>query len=177
MNDAKHADKAIYKVVIQAPIDTVWSELVNTTSPRPFFWNSSWDTKAIAEGNTYRMLSADQRTVGVVGRIVEIDPPRRLVTTFQLTNLDDPPSRVIYELDEVEGGTELRLITEEVLAGSKSEKSMDGGSKFIVENFKAYVETGKVTFGARMMLGMMSLMGAFSPKSMRVEKWPHSNIQ
>ncbi len=177
MNDAKHAEKAIYKVVIQAPIDTVWSELVNTTSPRPFFWNSSWDTQAIAEGNTYRMLSADRRTVGVVGRIVELDPPRRLVTTFQLTNLDDPPSRVIYELDEVEGGTELRLITEEVLAGSKSEKSMDGGSKFIVENFKAYVETGKVTFGARMMLGMMSLMGAFSPKSMRVDKWPHSNIQ
>ncbi len=74
MNDKKHADKAIYKVVIQAPIDTVWSELVNTTSPRPFFWNSSWDTQAMADGNTYRMLSEDQLTVGVVGRIVEIDP-------------------------------------------------------------------------------------------------------
>ncbi len=177
MNDTKHADKAIYKVIIEAPIDTVWSELVNTTSPRPFFWNSGWDTQAMADGNTYRMLSADKRTVGVVGRIVEIEPPNRLVTTFQLTNLDDPPSRVIYELNEVEGGTELRLITEQVIAGSKSEKSMADGSRFIVDNFKAYVETGKVTFGARMMLGVMSLLGAFSPQSMRAEKWPHSAIQ
>ena len=177
MNEQTHADKGIYKVVIQAPIDTVWSELVNTQTPRPFFWNSSWDTQAMADGNTYRMLSADQRTVGVVGRIVEIDPPHRLVTTFQLTNLEDPPSRVTYELEEVEGGTELRLITEQVLAGSKSEKYMADGSKFIVENFKAYVENGKVTFGARMMLGMMGLMGAFAPKSMRAEKWPHSGIQ
>ncbi|MEM6511983.1 MAG: SRPBCC domain-containing protein [Pseudomonadota bacterium] len=177
MNTATHAEKGIYKVVINAPLDTVWSELVNTTSPRPFFWNSAWDTQAMADGNTYRMLSADQRTVGVVGRIVEIDPPNRLVTTFQLTNYDDPPSQVTYELTEVDGGTELRLITEQVVAGSKSEKSMADGSRFIAENFKAYIETGKVTFGARMMLGMMSLMGAFAPKSMRAEKWPHSAIQ
>ncbi|MEM8685052.1 MAG: hypothetical protein AAGF72_16595, partial [Pseudomonadota bacterium] len=80
-------------------------------------------------------------------------------------------------LEAVDGGTELRMITELVLAGSKSEKSMADGSRFIVENFKAYVETGKVTFGARMMLGMMSLLGAFSPKSMRAERWPHSDIQ
>ncbi len=176
MSETKHAEKSIYKVLIHAPIETVWSELVNTTSPRPFFWNSGWDTEALAEGNTYRMLSADQRTVGVVGRIVEIDPPHRLVTTFKLTNLDDPPSRVIYELDAVEGGTEMRLITEEVIAGSASEKSMANGSKFIVENLKVFVETGRVKFGARMMLAMMGLMGAFAPKSMRAEQWPHSDI-
>lgn len=172
MNDTKYADRAVYKVTINAPIDTVWSELVNTSSPRPFFWNSGWDTQAMSAGNAYRMLSKDRRTVGVVGRILEIDPPHRLVTSFQLTNLDDPPSRVTYELREVDGGTEMKLITENVVAGSKSEKSMDGGSKFIVENFKAYVETGKVTFGARMMLGVMGLFGAFAPKSMRAEKWP-----
>lgn len=176
MNDPQHADKAIYKVVISAPIDTVWSELINTATPRPFFWNSRWDTEGMAAGNTYRMLSADQRTVGVVGKILEIDPPRRLVTTFRLTSLDDPPSRVTYELEEVDGGTELRLITENVVAGSKSEKSMADGSKFIVENFRAYVETGKVKFGARMMLGIMGLMGAFAPKSMRADSWPHNEI-
>lgn len=172
MTNNKYAEPAIYKVLIRAPIDTVWSELINTTSPRPFFWNSSWDTRAIAAGNAYRMLSADKRTVGVVGEILEMDPPNRLVTSFRLTNLDDPHSRVIYELTETEEGTEFVLITEQVLAGSKSEKSMADGSKFIVENFKAYVETGKVTFGARMMLGFFSLMAPLAPKSMRAEKWP-----
>ena len=72
----------------------------------------------------------------------------------------------------MDGGTEFCLISEQVLAGSKSEKSMADGSRFIVENFKAYVETGKVTFGARMTLAMYSLMAPMTPKAMRAETWP-----
>ena len=172
MTDDRYAEPAMYKVLIRAPIETVWSELIKTTSTRPFFWNSSWDTRSMAAGNAYRMLSADKRTVGVVGEILEMDPPNRLVTSFRLTSLDDPHSRVIYELTETDEGTEFVLITEQVLAGSKSEKSMADGSKFIVENFKAYVETGKVTFGARMALAFFRLMAPLAPKSMRAEKWP-----
>lgn len=172
MNDKKYADKQVYKVLINAPIETVWSELVNTTSPRPFFWNSSWDTKAMASGNAYRMVSNGGKTVAVIGEILEMDPPHRLVHSFRLTSLDDPASTVTYTLKETADGTEFCLITENIVAGSKSEKSMADGSKFIVENFKAYIETGKVTFGARIMLGMFSIMAPFTPKSMSADKWP-----
>ena len=172
MNDRTYADKQVYKVLINAPIETVWSELVNTTSPRPFFWNGTWDTPALEAGNPYRIASNQGKTVAVVGRIVEMDPPHRLVTTFRLTALPDPPSRVTYLLEEKDGGTEFSLITERVLAGSKSEKSMANGSRFIVENLKRYVETGKVTFSARLMLAMYSLMAPLTPKAMRAENWP-----
>ena len=177
MDETTYAERAVYQVLIKAPIDTVWSELVNTTSPRPFFWNSSWDTKEMAAGNAYRVVSADDKVVAVVGEILEMDPPRRMVTSFRLTQLDDSPSKVTYELEETDEGTEFRLITENVVAGSKSDKEMGGGSEFIVRNFKAYIETGKITFGARMMLAMMSLMSAFVPKSMRAENWPLGRIE
>lgn len=167
-----HADKEIYKVFIKAPIDTVWSELINTASPRPFFWNSKWDAKEMAAGNAYRMISGDGRTVAVIGEILELEPPHRLVHSFRLTSLQDPASRVTYTLKEVEGGTEFCLITENIVAGSKSEKSMADGSQFIVRNFKAYVETGKVTFGARLMLAMFKVMAPMTPKAMRAENWP-----
>ncbi len=49
---------------------------------------------------------------------------------------------------------------------------MASGSRFIVENLKAYMETGKVKFGARMMLGMFSLMAPLTPKSMHADNWP-----
>ncbi len=172
MNDSKFAEKQIYRVVINAPIETVWSELVNTTSPRPFFWNARWDTKAMAAGNRYRMASNDDKVVAVIGDIIEMDPPNKMVTSFQLTSLPDPASTVTYTLKEVDGGTEFQLITEHIIAGSKSEKSMDLGGKFIVENFKAYVETGKVTFGARMMNALYGLMAPMTPKAMRAENWP-----
>ena len=172
MQDKKFADRAIYKVLVKAPIETVWSELIKTTSPRPFFWNSSWDAKDMAPGNAYRMVSNNGKTVAVIGEILEMEPPHRLVTTFRLTQLDDPASKMTYTLKEIDDGTEFTLITENVLAGSKSEKSMADGSQFIVTNFKAYIETGKVTFGARMMLTMFRLMAPLTPKSMSADKWP-----
>ena len=172
MNDNKYADRQVYKVLINAPIETVWSELVDTTRPRPFLWNGSWDTPGLAPGNPYRVSSNQGKAVAVIGRILEIDPPHRLVTTFRLTALPDPPSRVTYMLEEKDGGTEFSLITEQVLAGSKSEKSMASGSRFIVDNLKAYVETGKVMVGARITLALYSLMAPLMPKTMRAENWP-----
>lgn len=172
MNEPKYAERSVYKVVIRAPIETVWSELINTSSPRPFFWNSGWDTKNMAAGSAYRMVSQNGKTVAVVGDILEIEPPHRMVTSFRLTGLDDPPSRVTYELKEIPDGTEFMLITENIIAGSRSEKSMADGAKFIVENFKAFMETGNVTLGARLVLFAFRFMSPLAPKSMRAENWP-----
>ena len=172
MSDDKYAAKEVYRVMIDAPIETVWSELVNTTNPRPFFWNGAWDTPEFAANKPYRIASNEGKTVAVIGRILEMDPPHRLVTTFRLTALPDPPSQVTYLLKEKDGGTEFSLITERVLAGSKSEKSMAAGSRFITTNFKAYIETGKVTFGARITLALYKLMAPLTPKSMRADNWP-----
>ena len=177
MTDNKYAAKEVYRVLINAPIETVWSELVNTTSPRPFFWNGAWDTPGLAAGNPYRIASNGGKAVAVIGRILEMDPPHRLVTTFRLTALPDPPSQVTYLLKEKDGGTEFSLITEQVLAGSKSEKSMAAGSRFITRNFKAYIETGKVTFGAQMTLALYKLMAPLTPKSMRAENWPFDKAE
>lgn len=172
MPNKKFAERAIYKVLIKAPIETVWSELIETTAPRPFFWDSSWDAKQMAPGNAYRMVSNGGKTVAVVGEILEMEPPHRLVHSFRLTSLDDPASLVTYTLRTVGDSTEFCLITENVVAASRSEKSMADGSKFIVENFKAYVETGKVSFGARVMLKMFAIMAPLTPKSMHADKWP-----
>ena len=84
---------------------------------------------------------------------------------------------VRFSEEEKDGGTEFSLITERVVAGSKSEKSMASGSTFITENFKAYIETGKVTFGARVQLAMFKLMAPITPKSMSAENWPFDKAE
>jgi uncharacterized protein YndB with AHSA1/START domain len=172
MTDGQYTEKQVYRVVIKAPIDTVWSELIKQTSPRPFFWNSSWDAAKVAPGEPFRMLSADKRAVGVVGEFLEMKPPHLLSHTFRLTSLDDPPSKVTYTLKETPEGVEFCLVTENIVAGSKSVKSMDGGVRFIVDNFKAYVETGRLTFSGRMTNALMGLMGGMVPKTLRAENWP-----
>lgn len=177
MTDDRYAEKQIYRVMINAPIDHVWAELVNRTKPRPFFWNGSWDGPGLAPGNPYRVTGNNGQSVAVIGKVIEMDPPRRMVTSFRLTSLPDPASRVTYTLEEKNGQTEFSLITENILVGSKSEKSMAEGAKFIVENFKAYIETGNVTFGAQLMLAMFGLMAPLTPKSMKADNWPLENAE
>ncbi|MCA8887569.1 MAG: SRPBCC domain-containing protein [Parvularculaceae bacterium] len=172
MTDKKYADRQIYRVLIDAPIETVWSELVKRTAPRPFFWDSSWDTPDMTPGQPYRMLAKDDKTVAVIGEFLELQPPHLLSHTFRLTSNDDAPSKVTYTLKETPDGVEFCLITENIVAGSKSEKSMDQGAKFIVGNFKAYVETGRVTFAARMQLALFAVMAPMAPKFMHKDNWP-----
>ena len=166
------AEKAFYRVTIRAPIHKVWAELTRTNSVLPFFFNGVCRTPGLAVGSPMRMQSKDGKNTSVVGDVLEFDPPHRYAHTFKFTNLDDPPCVVRYVLEEVDGGTEFTLITENVPAGTKTEKYMISGGDFITKNLKAVVETGKATTGGRFALFMMGLFAPFTPKQSRTENWP-----
>jgi len=167
-------DRQVYEVLIAAPIEDVWSELVNTASPRPFFFDARCETPGMEIGSPYRMVSRDGKSAVVVGEILELEPPRRYVQSFRFTQYDDQPCKVIYTLDETDAGVLFRLITENVPAGTKTEKSMAQGGHFITANLKAYMETGRPTFGGRLVLTMIRLMAPFAPAASNIENWPLS---
>jgi hypothetical protein len=49
---------------------------------------------------------------------------------------------------------------------------MVAGGKFIVDNLKLLVETGKPNFMAKMIMAMNPAMGFMTPKICRIENWP-----
>ena len=170
-------EKRIARVIIKAPIETVWAELIKTNRPQPFFFGSECRTPStLEEGAPVRMTSPNGKYVSVAGNVTIFEPPFRYGHTFKFTNLDDPPCHVTYELREVPEGTEFSLITEGTVPGTKTEKSMAQGETFITQNLKAFIETGKPTFGGGMILGMIKLMTPFSPKQCRVENWPMDKV-
>ena len=172
MNKKTETSTAVYKVVIEAAIEDVWAELVDRKAPKPYLFNSILETPALEVGAPYRMVSKKRRNVAVIGDTLEIDPPHRLVQSFRFTQFDDPPCKVTYLLKPVPGGVEFSLITEDVPAGTKTEKSMADGGKFIVNNFKSWMESRKPTFGGRLILTMIDVTEPFAPKSTRIENWP-----
>ena len=48
---------AVFRVVINAPIERVWQELTNTNEVLPFFFNSRLDTNGLAPGGQIRRRS------------------------------------------------------------------------------------------------------------------------
>lgn len=171
------AEKAIYRVHIDAPIEQVWSQLVKTDEVLPFFFGAVCNTdNGLEVGSKIAMRTKDNKYTSVVGEILEFEPPYRYSHTLKFTNLEDPYSTVTYLLEEKDGGVEFSLITTNVPAGSKTEKSMAQGSPFIINTIKALCETGKPTLSGRMMLGMISLMTPFTPKVCLSENWPYEKI-
>ncbi len=170
--DDAQSDKSYFRVTIRAPIHKVWAELTRTDSVLPFFFNGVCKTPGLAVNAPIRMQSKDGRYTSVVGEVLEFEPPYRYAHTFKFTNLDDPPCIVRYVLKETDEGTEFTLINENVPAGSKTEKYMTSGGTFITQNLKSLIETGKPTFGGRLLLLMIGLSAPFTPKQCRSENWP-----
>ncbi len=171
----KYAPKSVHKTFIDAPVETVWSILVATDKPLPFFFGSVCDTKeGLKTGAKMRMVHPNGKIAMVVGDVLAFEPPHLYAHTFKMTNIEGDPCKVTYELAEKDGGTEFSLIIEEAIEGSKLHKEMLDAQGFIAKNLKALAETGKPAFSGKMVGIMAPVIAAFAKKEQRIEHWPLS---
>lgn len=164
--------KQIHRIVIHASLQDVWDALTKEGEVLPFFFNSVLHTTTLAPGAPMRMRSKDGKYTGVVGEVLELDPPYRYVTTFKFTNYDDPLCKVTHQLKQVEDGVEYTLISENIPVGTKTEKQMQQGGAFITKTLKGIVENGKPPMSSKLILTMISLLGFTTPKQCLTEHWP-----
>jgi uncharacterized protein YndB with AHSA1/START domain len=163
---------AKFRVHIAAPPDAVWQEITRTDAPIAAFFNSQMYVSRLAPGARLAMRSPDGRYTGVVGEILEHDPPRRFAHTFKFTSYDDPECVVVYDLAEEAGGTLFTLTIRDLPLGTRTGKQMVQGGKLITSTLKSVLETGRPSFGTRMLFVLFKLMAPFTPKKSRSEHWP-----
>lgn len=163
----------ISRVIIRATLQQVWDAITKEGVVLPHFFGSVMHTTGLKPGSQLRMRTPNGKYTAVVGEILEWDPPHRFSHTFRFTDLNDPPCRVSYELKEVDGGVEFTLISDQIVAGSKTEKQMAQGGPFITSVLKCVVEDGRPSFKQRLMLGMITVLGPLiTPAVCRSENWP-----
>jgi uncharacterized protein YndB with AHSA1/START domain len=167
-------ERAVFKVTIKGPIDAVWREITKTDSVQRAMFNMRLHTPGLKPGAPFQMRSKDGKIVGIVGEVLEFDPPHRYVTTFRFTRFDDPPCKITYELKEVAGGTEFVMTLDDLPPGTVTAKQMVQGGSLIINSLKSLVETGQLPLGTRVLYAMFALMGPLAPKKTRVENWPLS---
>lgn len=162
----------IFKVTIQGKLADVWHEITRTDSPIPAFFNSQMHVKELKPGSKLAMRTGNGKYTGVVGKILECEEPHRFVHTFRFTNFTDPECVVAYDLVEVSGGVEFTLTVTDYAEGTKTAKQMKQGGTLIVNTLKAVIETGRPSFGTRMLFVLFKVLEPISPKASRSEHWP-----
>jgi uncharacterized protein YndB with AHSA1/START domain len=162
----------VSRVTIDAPIQTVWDALTKEGEVLPFFFGTVLHTTTLAPGSPIRMRTPNGKYTGVVGDVLELDPPNKYSTTFKFTNYDDAVCKVTHELKQVGNQTEYTMTSEYVPVDTKTAKSMKQGGTFIVNELKRHVETGKPSFMARFIMIMGKLFAFTSPKASLTKNWP-----
>lgn len=168
------ANQAVFKIFIRGSVEAVWREITKTDEPQGAMFNNFLETDGLKPGGQMRMRTVSRRYTGVVGEILEFDPPRRYVHTFKFTNLNDPACKVVHEVRAVEGGAEYTMTLLDLPVGTKTARQMVGGAKFIAGTLKSIVETGRPSFGTRLIFGLMGMLEWMNPKACRSENWPLS---
>lgn len=166
------SDRAVFKVFIRGSAEAVWREITKTDSLQAAMFNMRLVTPGLAPGAPIQMQSKSGKFVGVVGEVLEYDPPRKYSHTFKFTQYDDPPCIVTFELNPVATGVEFTMTLSNLPPGTKTTKQMVGGAKLITKTLKAVVETGRPTLGVRLLYRLFGMLESKTPEKCKVENWP-----
>jgi len=146
MAEAKAAEttKLLLEIFIKATPERLWQAITDGSITEKYYFGgkaqSDWKT-----GSEYKYVSAEGKAM-IAGKVIESDPPRKLVTTFipLYDGSDDPPtSRVTYEITPMGEACKLALTHDELVAGDPVNEQFRGGWANILSGLKTFVETGE----------------------------------
>ncbi|MFD8809574.1 ArsR/SmtB family transcription factor [Streptomyces sp. NPDC059597] len=132
----------VHTTYIAATPEKVWECLMDPEATAAYWYHrnvSDWQP-----GSPWAHRRLDESGVDdVVGTVVEIEAPRRLVLTWAGPDEErsDGPSRVTFELKPY-GDTVRLTVTHVNLRDEQELREISGGWSFVLSSLKSYAETG-----------------------------------
>jgi len=111
------SETSIVKTVfIDAPREAVWEYLTDKDKLGEWYHHAEAN---LADGETYTLYRIDdegQNDSMISGRVLEINPPSKLVTTFVIDAFQGNETTVTWVLEDAAGGTRLHLTHDGIAA-------------------------------------------------------------
>jgi uncharacterized protein YndB with AHSA1/START domain len=134
----------VFEIYIKTTPEQLWEAIVDPELRRRYSFGigveSDW-----TPGSGYRGVTPAMPTPMLAGENLEIDPPRRLVQSFNALWSEEieaeGASRVTWEIEQVEDSCRLTVTHDELRDGANSE--LYGGWPMILSGLKTLLETGE----------------------------------
>ena len=116
---------------------------------KPEFARQYWYHENISDwkpGSSWEHRDPQTGETKICGKVVECDPPSRLVFTWtRPAEVSDPASysRVTFELEPIDEMVKLTVTHDQLVPGSSMEKGITQGWPRVLSSLKTFLETGK----------------------------------
>lgn len=141
---SKEKTSFVYVTYIRSTPDEVFEAITKPELARRY-----WDHENVSDwkpGSKWEHIRAnDERTVELVGEVIEVSPPTRLVITWaNASQAADPESysRVTFEIEEYEDMVRLTVTHDELEVGSGMANGISKGWPTVLSSLKSFLETG-----------------------------------
>jgi len=135
----------VYVIYIRTTPEKLWRALTEPEFTRRF-WADTVQECEWKRGAKWRLMIPDGR-VADTGEVIEIDPPRKLVLTWQNHMFPEMTaeghSRMTYELEPKGSLVKLTVKHSMDTPGSKLVKAVSNGWPMILSSLKSLLETGE----------------------------------
>ncbi|MFW6067898.1 MAG: SRPBCC family protein [Myxococcota bacterium] len=135
----------VYVTYIRSTPEKVFDAITNPDIARRYWGHenvSDWKP-----GSRWEHIRANEaRTVELIGDVVEVAPPRRLVITWANASQHEDPtkhSRVTFDIEPYENMVRLTVTHDELEAGSGMAKGIRKGWPVVLSSLKSFLETGR----------------------------------
>ena len=146
----------IYVTYIRTTPEKLWQALTEPEFTRKY-WVESWQECEWKPGASWKLRVPDGSVAD--GKVLEIDPPRRLVLSLRASEVFPEAhlegyARLIYELEQQEESVKLTFIQEIDKPDSKVIGMASNGWPLILSSLKSLFETGEPLAETRRFAGI-----------------------
>lgn len=141
---AETAPRHVFATFIRATPEAIWRALTESDFTTRYWYGSTVHSDWTAGSPWELRTSAGQ--VGITGDVLEADPPRRLVVSYRQAwgGIDEPPSRVTFEIEGSGPGVEKVTVVHETEPGTTTQiADVAAGWPYIIAGLKTLLETGE----------------------------------
>lgn len=133
------AKEFIYTTYIKSTAEKIWAAITN-----PEFAKQYWGNENVSD---WKKDSAwkhmDGSNVRIIGKVLESNPPKRLVLSWAEPDNEADDSKVIFEIEQLGDMTRLNVIHNDFKTGSSMVDKVSKGWPLVLSNMKSFLETGK----------------------------------
>ncbi len=135
----------VYVSYIATTPEKLWRALLDSELTKQYWFHrnvSDWNV-----GSTWQHQDLDDATkVNIVGKVLEVVPPRRLVISWAFPTdaaNDAKHSRVTFEIEPILDAVRLTVTHDNLEPGSDMLRAISGGWPKVLSSLKSYLETGR----------------------------------